>query len=150
MARMSKVAPRDQGEGLTNEQRINVLLQQGLDNDSIFYSLSRLRSNLETISEDDQRKKLSQKFHCECPRYNKIAHQRLLEQIRKCKSKYMKDNEELINKSRQIVRNIFENRDRSTPPSSTIIKTRMRDELSNHLYKVTKRNPIVVPVVIEV
>lgn len=63
---------------------------------------------------------------------------------------YMKDNEELINKSRQIVKNIFESRDRATPPSSLVIKTRMRDELSNHLYKVTKRNPIVVPVVIEV
>lgn len=63
---------------------------------------------------------------------------------------YMKDNEELINKSRQIVKNIFDGRDRSTPPSSLVVKTRMRDELSNYLYKVTKRNPIVVPVVIEV
>ena len=63
---------------------------------------------------------------------------------------YMKDNEELINKSRQIVKNIFDSRDRSTPPNSLIIKTKMRDELSNYLYKVTKRNPIVVPVVIEV
>lgn len=63
---------------------------------------------------------------------------------------YMKDNEELINKSRQIVKNIFDHRDRATPANSLVIKTRMRDELSNHLYKVTKRNPIVVPVVIEV
>lgn len=63
---------------------------------------------------------------------------------------YMKDNEELLNKSRQIVRNIFEKRDVSVPASSLIIKTRMREELSNYLYKVTKRNPIVLPVVIEV
>lgn len=63
---------------------------------------------------------------------------------------YMKDNEELLNKSRQIVRNIFEKRDVSVPANSPIIKTRMREELSNYLYKVTKRNPIVLPVVIEV
>lgn len=63
---------------------------------------------------------------------------------------YMKDNEELLNKSRQIVRNIFEKRDISVPANSPIIKTRMREELSNYLYKVTKRNPIVLPVVIEV
>lgn len=63
---------------------------------------------------------------------------------------YMKENEELINKSRLIVRNIFDSRDKSIPPSSNAIKTRMREELSNYLYKVTKRSPIVLPVVIEV
>lgn len=63
---------------------------------------------------------------------------------------YMKDNEELIGKARRIIRNIFEKRDVSTPANSLIIKTRMREELSNYLYKVTRRNPIVLPVVIEV
>lgn len=63
---------------------------------------------------------------------------------------YMKDNEELLNKSRQIVRNIFEKRDPVVPANSLVVKTRMREELSNYLYKVTKRNPIVLPVVIEV
>jgi len=63
---------------------------------------------------------------------------------------YMKDNEELLQKSRKIVKNIFDGRDVSTPANSLIIKTRMRDELANYLYKVTKRNPIVLPVVIEV
>ncbi len=63
---------------------------------------------------------------------------------------YMKDNEELVNNSRQIVKNIFAGRQPSVPPSSPIIKARMRDEVSNYLYKVTKRNPIVLPVVIEV
>lgn len=63
---------------------------------------------------------------------------------------YMKDNEELVNNSRQIVKNIFAGRQPNVPPSSPIIKARMRDEVSNYLYKVTKRNPIVLPVVIEV
>ncbi len=63
---------------------------------------------------------------------------------------YMKDNAELVQKSRQIVQNIFDKRDISTPASSLIIKTRVRDELANYLFKLTKRNPIVLPVVIEV
>lgn len=63
---------------------------------------------------------------------------------------YVKDNEELLNKSRTIVKNIFAKRNPRTPPSSPIVKARMRDELSNLLYKVTKRSPIVLPVVIEV
>ncbi len=63
---------------------------------------------------------------------------------------YVKDNEELMNKSRAIVKNIFARRNPKTPPNSPAVKARMRDELSNLLYKVTKRNPIVLPVVIEV
>ncbi len=63
---------------------------------------------------------------------------------------YMKDNEELVQKSRQIVKNVMDKRDRTLPASALIVKTRMRDELANYLFKVTKRNPIVLPVVIEV
>ncbi len=63
---------------------------------------------------------------------------------------YVKDNEELMNKSRLIVKNIFAKRNPNSPPNSPIVKSRIRDELSNLLYKVTKRTPIVIPVVIEV
>jgi len=63
---------------------------------------------------------------------------------------YVKDNEELMNKSRLIVKNIFAKRNPKSPPNSPIVKSRIRDELSNLLYKVTKRTPIVIPVVIEV
>ncbi|MCC7543632.1 ribonuclease J [bacterium] len=63
---------------------------------------------------------------------------------------YMKDNVELVQRSRQIVQNIFDKRDKALPANSLIIKTRMRDEIANYLFKVTKRNPIVLPVVIEV
>ena len=63
---------------------------------------------------------------------------------------YVKDNEELMNKSRAIVKNIFAKRNPKSPPNSPIVKSRIRDELSNLLYKVTKRTPIVIPVVIEV
>ena len=63
---------------------------------------------------------------------------------------YVKDNAELMNNSRKIVKNIFAGKNPSVPASSPIIKARIRDELSNYLYKITKRNPIVLPVVIEV
>lgn len=95
MARTSKAAPRDQGESLTNEQRIGVLLQQGLDNDTIFYVLTKNKSNIATIDDDEQRRKHAEKYECPCPPFDKVARQRLMEQIRKCKSRYKMDNEEL-------------------------------------------------------
>ncbi len=63
---------------------------------------------------------------------------------------YVKDNAELLNNSRKIVKNIFASKSPGVPANSPIFKARMRDELSNYLYKVTKRNPIVLPVIIEV
>lgn len=95
MARTSKEAPRDQGESLSNEQRINILLQQGQDNDTIMFGLCRMRVNLAAETDDNQRKKLADKYHIECPKFNRIFRQRLLEQIRKCKCRYKKDGDEL-------------------------------------------------------
>lgn len=63
---------------------------------------------------------------------------------------YVKDNAEILNNSRKIVKNIFSSKAPGLPASSPNIKARMRDELSNYLFKITKRNPIVLPVVIEV
>ncbi len=63
---------------------------------------------------------------------------------------YVKDNADILNNSRKIVKNIFASKSPSVPASSPAFKARMRDELSNYLYKVTKRNPIVLPVVVEV
>ena len=63
---------------------------------------------------------------------------------------YVKDNADILNNSRKIVKNIFLSKSPSVPANSPAFKARMRDELSNYLYKVTKRNPIVLPVVVEV
>lgn len=63
---------------------------------------------------------------------------------------YVKDNAEILNNSRKIVKNIFSSKAPGLPASSPVLKARMRDELSNYLFKITKRNPIVLPVVIEV
>lgn len=63
---------------------------------------------------------------------------------------YVKDNAEILNNSRKIVKNIFAGKAPGLPASSPVVKARMRDELGNYLFKITKRNPIVLPVVIEV
>jgi ribonuclease J len=63
---------------------------------------------------------------------------------------YVKDNAEILNNSRKIVKNIFAGKAPGLPANSHVVKARMRDELSNYLFKITKRNPIVLPVVIEV
>lgn len=63
---------------------------------------------------------------------------------------YVKDNTELMNNARKIVKNVFASKNPSLPASSPVVKARVRDELSNYLYKITKRNPIVLSVVVEV
>lgn len=63
---------------------------------------------------------------------------------------YVKDNAEILNNSRKIVKNIFAGKAPGLPANSPVVKARMRDELGNYLFKITKRNPIVLPVVIEV
>ena len=63
---------------------------------------------------------------------------------------YVKDNADILNNSRKIVKNIFASKSPGVPANSPIFKARMRDEVGNYLYKLTKRNPIVLPVVIEV
>jgi hypothetical protein len=62
MARSSNVIPPDQGENLTNEQRINLLLHQKTDNDTILYNLTRFKHNLAAIERDDERVKIANKF----------------------------------------------------------------------------------------
>jgi ribonuclease J len=63
---------------------------------------------------------------------------------------YVKDNADILNNSRKIIKNIFASKSPGVPANSPIFKARMRDEVGNYLYKLTKRNPIVLPVVIEV
>lgn len=95
MARTSKDVPKDQVGTISNEARINVFLQQGADNDTIMFYLSRQKHNLASIEDNSQRKSLAEKFHLdEVPSFSKIFRQRLLEQIRKCKTKYRSQSSE--------------------------------------------------------
>lgn len=62
---------------------------------------------------------------------------------------YMKENEELIAKARGEVRKLFERKtNRQTDWAQ--FKMKVRDDMSDYLYKQTKRNPMVVTVVNEI
>jgi ribonuclease J len=66
---------------------------------------------------------------------------------------YMKENEELINKTRVEVRRAFERRSANGPASReewNKFKLNLRDDVADFLYSQTKRNPMVLPVVNEV
>ncbi len=89
MARANDGSPPDQVEHLSNEHRINLLLQQGTDNDTILYNLCRLRHNLSAITRDDERIKIANKYGVVAPKYDEVFRQRLMEQIRKCKHRYL-------------------------------------------------------------
>ena len=63
---------------------------------------------------------------------------------------YMKDNEELINQARSVVRQVVETRNTNEPTDWSQLKLRLRDEVADLLYSKTKRTPMVLPVVNEV
>jgi ribonuclease J len=63
---------------------------------------------------------------------------------------YMKDNEELIGRVRGEIRKSFEQRNTREPTDWAKFKLRLRDDVSDMLYKKTKRNPMIIPVINEV
>lgn len=63
---------------------------------------------------------------------------------------YMKENEELINQARMVVRKAFEQRPTGRATDWSKFKMDLRDVVSDLLYRHTKRNPMVLPVINEV
>jgi len=67
---------------------------------------------------------------------------------------YMRESEDLVHKARAEVKKIFAKYLTKEPNSSKAdfgtVKQKLRDELSDFLYKETERKPMVIPVVIEV
>jgi ribonuclease J len=65
----------------------------------------------------------------------------------------MKEHDDLVNQARAEVRRMFEKRVASpgnAPVDWSKFKLKMRDEISDLLYSKTKRNPMVLPVIVEV
>lgn len=89
MGRKNVVIPKDQGAGLSNEQRIGVLLQHTCDNESVFYALCRMRPNLAAIEDNESRRRYARNHGVECPAFDATFRQRLMEQIRKVKCRYL-------------------------------------------------------------
>ena len=63
---------------------------------------------------------------------------------------YMKDNEELIGRARDQIRKAFARRNPREQTDWAKFKLKLRDEISDLLYKQTKRNPMILPVINEV
>lgn len=63
---------------------------------------------------------------------------------------YMKENRDLIEKTRMRVKKIVNNRHSKTMADDDFIKNKIRNDLGQFLFKATKRRPMVLPVIIKV
>lgn len=63
---------------------------------------------------------------------------------------YMKENRDLIEKTRMRVKKIVKDRNAMTMADDDFIKNKIRNDLGQFLFKSTKRRPMVLPVVIKV
>lgn len=63
---------------------------------------------------------------------------------------YMKENRELIEKTRMRVKKLVKDHDLRTPADDDYIKNKIRNEIGQFLFSQTKRRPMVLPVVIKV
>lgn len=63
---------------------------------------------------------------------------------------YMKENRELIEKTRMKVKALVKDHDSKTPADDDYIKNKIRNEIGQFLFSQTKRRPMVLPVVIKV
>jgi len=63
---------------------------------------------------------------------------------------YMKENKELIQKTRMKVKKIVKDRAPKTPVDDDYIKNKIRNDIGQFLFSQTKRRPMVLPVVIKV
>lgn len=63
---------------------------------------------------------------------------------------YMKENKELIEQTRQRVRNILRDKHPETAAFQDYLKDKIRNDIGQFLFRKTKRRPMVLPVIIEV
>jgi len=63
---------------------------------------------------------------------------------------YMKENRDLIEKTRMRVKKIVKDKNLLTPADDDYIKNKIRNDISQFLFNATKRRPMVLPVVIKV
>ncbi|MBI4811912.1 ribonuclease J [Candidatus Falkowbacteria bacterium] len=63
---------------------------------------------------------------------------------------YMKENKELIEKTRMKAKKIVKDHDPRTPPEDDYLKNKIRNDIGQFLFSQTKRRPMVLPVVIKV
>ena len=62
----------------------------------------------------------------------------------------MKENRDLIEKTRMKVKNIVKEQDKKIPADDDYLKNKIRNEIGQFLFNQTKRRPMVLPVIIKV
>lgn len=63
---------------------------------------------------------------------------------------YLKENKELIEKTRQRAKKLLKDSDPRSPAFEDYIKNKIRNDIGQFLYSQTKKRPMVLPVIIEV
>jgi ribonuclease J len=63
---------------------------------------------------------------------------------------YMKENRDLIEKTRMRVKKMIKDKNPMTPADDDYIKNKIRNDISQFLFSATKKRPMVLPVVIKV
>ncbi len=63
---------------------------------------------------------------------------------------HMKENRDLIEKTRMKVKNIVKEQDKKIPADDDYLKNKIRNEIGQFLFNQTKRRPMVLPVIIKV
>nr|MBO2493250.1 ribonuclease J [Clostridia bacterium] len=63
---------------------------------------------------------------------------------------YVRESEELIEQARQVVKETLDRCERQNITDWATLKTNIRDELRDFLYEKTKRNPMILPIIMEI
>ncbi len=63
---------------------------------------------------------------------------------------YVRESEELIEESRQVVRAAMDSCQQRNLREWSALKIAMKDQLSSYIYKKTKRNPMILPIIMEI
>lgn len=63
---------------------------------------------------------------------------------------HMKENKQLIGQVRSLIKKAADNKDKKSAPDRDAVRTKVRDEVGQFLFKKTQRRPMVLPVILEV
>lgn len=63
---------------------------------------------------------------------------------------YVRESEKLLDEARQVLNRVFSNCHKNNIREWNEIKTAVRDELSNFIYRKTKRSPMILPIIMNV
>ena len=63
---------------------------------------------------------------------------------------HMKENKKLINDVRELVKKAADNKDKKSAPDRDTVRTKIRDDVGQFLFKKTERRPMILPVILEV